>query len=76
MPKFLRYLIRNRTTLQNWIADRGFPPGQLICGNRVWTEDEVMAWVRQSSTTAKRATPRGDWKRGARRKTAATLAGA
>jgi hypothetical protein len=75
--KYLRYcdliadgVIKNRTTLQNWIADRGFPPGRLVDGvTRLWTETEVTAWIKnRSSTTAKRATPRGNWKRGRRRK--------
>jgi hypothetical protein len=53
MRKRLRYadlldlgVIRNRTTLQNWIKDRGFPPGQLTGPNsRTWSETEVERWI-------------------------------
>jgi predicted DNA-binding transcriptional regulator AlpA len=41
-----RGLITNRTTLANWIRDRGFPPGVLIGPNtRLWDADEIDAWI-------------------------------
>ena len=51
--KFLRFkdlkargICNNHTTLQRWIQTRGFPPGRLIGPNtRVWTEEEVEAWL-------------------------------
>jgi hypothetical protein len=37
-------IIKNRTTLNNWIRDFGFPPGQLTGPNtRLWLEAEVEA---------------------------------
>jgi hypothetical protein len=53
MRKRLRYadleglgIVNNRVTLQNWIRDRGFPPGQLTGPNsRTWTEIEVQAYL-------------------------------
>jgi predicted DNA-binding transcriptional regulator AlpA len=65
VSKRLRYadlvalgLVRNRVTLQNWILDRGFPPGQLTGPNsRTWGEGEVRAWL-DSRPTAPKPTPR------------------
>jgi predicted DNA-binding transcriptional regulator AlpA len=53
MQRRLRYVdllnlgvVRNRTTLQNWIHDRGFPVGQLTGPNtRTWSATEVQAWI-------------------------------
>jgi predicted DNA-binding transcriptional regulator AlpA len=72
VSKYLRYadlvtlgIVRNRSTLDNWIRLRGFPPGRLVGGTtRLWTEREVLEWVNKGSKTAKRETPRGDWRRG------------
>jgi predicted DNA-binding transcriptional regulator AlpA len=39
-------IVTNRATLQNWIRDRGFPPGQLTGPNsRTWGEGEVLVWM-------------------------------
>jgi hypothetical protein len=41
-----RGIIRNRTTLKNWVDQRGFPPGQLTGPNsRTWGEDDVQRWI-------------------------------
>jgi len=65
MQKRLRYrdliergVVKNRPTLQNWIRDRGFPPGQLTGPNsRTWGEAEVEAWL-ASRPTAPKPTPK------------------
>jgi len=65
MQKRLRYrdlkergVIKNRPTLQNWIRDRGLPPGQLTGPNsRTWGEAEVEAWL-ASRPTAPKPTPK------------------
>lgn len=52
MEKRLRYadllalgIVKNRTTLGNWIRDRGFPTGKLTGPNsRTWGEGEVEEW--------------------------------
>lgn len=61
MQKRLRYadllalgIVNNRPTLQNWIKDRDFPPGQLTGPNtRTWTEAEVQAWLDRRPTGKK-----------------------
>jgi predicted DNA-binding transcriptional regulator AlpA len=53
MRKCLRYadllalgIVRNRTTLGNWIRDRGFPAGALVGPNtRLWSEAAVQKWL-------------------------------
>jgi predicted DNA-binding transcriptional regulator AlpA len=41
-----RGIVRNWPTLARWIHDQGFPQGKLIGPNtRVWTEDEIAAWL-------------------------------
>jgi predicted DNA-binding transcriptional regulator AlpA len=41
-----RRIVNNRQTLENWIRREGFPPGRKLGPNtRVWTEDEVAAWL-------------------------------
>ena len=41
-----RGLFNSRMTLKRAIDTQGFPPGVLITPNaRVWSEDEVNAWV-------------------------------
>jgi len=51
-------IVATRPTLQNWIRDRSFPPGQLTGPNsRTWGEDEVQQWLDQRPT-GKKPTPR------------------
>jgi hypothetical protein len=39
-----RGIVNSRQTLENWIRDYGFPPGQLTGPNsRTWGEDDVEA---------------------------------
>jgi hypothetical protein len=53
MQKRIRYsdlkargIVNSRQTLDNWIRDYGFPPGQLTGPNsRTWGEDDVEAWL-------------------------------
>jgi len=45
-----QHIVRTRTTLNQWIDGRGFPPGRIIGKYRVWTEDEVMAWIEAQPT--------------------------
>ena len=71
MRKRLRYrdlvergVVRNRPTLQNWIRDRGFPPGQLTGPNtRTWGEDEVQEYLDSRPSAPKPAPPIGESKR-------------
>jgi hypothetical protein len=81
MQRRLRYrdlvdrgVVNNRVTLQNWIRDRGFPPGQLTGPNtRTWGEDEVEAYLGNRPTAPKPVHPLKPGKRRGRpRKTAAT----
>jgi predicted DNA-binding transcriptional regulator AlpA len=46
-------LVNNWTTLNNWIAKRGFPPGHMVGRCRVWTEREVFAWIESQPTENK-----------------------
>jgi predicted DNA-binding transcriptional regulator AlpA len=41
-----RNIVRNHTTLQRWIEERGFPPG-IWPGPKthLWAEDEIEAWL-------------------------------
>lgn len=42
-----RNIVRNFVTLGRWIEREGFPPGRLLGPNsRVWTEDEIEAWIK------------------------------
>jgi predicted DNA-binding transcriptional regulator AlpA len=51
-------VVNNRVTLQNWIRDRGFPPGQLTGPNsRTWSEAEVQAWIDSRPTEPKPTPP-------------------
>ena len=51
--KYLRYadlverqIVNNRTTLQRWIQNYGFPFGVLLGPNsRAWPDDQVEAWL-------------------------------
>ena len=45
--------INNWPTLNNWIRDRGFPPGHICGRRRIWTEREVFAWVETQPTQNK-----------------------
>jgi len=53
MAKYLRYadlverqIVSNRTTLQRWIRDYGFPAGvKLGPHTRAWPADQVEAWL-------------------------------
>ena len=57
-------VVKNRPTLQNWITDRGFPPGQLTGPNsRTWSEVEVQRWLDNRPTEAKPAPRRIGGKR-------------
>ena len=41
-----RRIVNNRTTLQRWIRDYGFPPGVLLGPNtRAWPADQVDTWL-------------------------------
>ena len=43
-----RRIVNNRTTLNRWIEDYGFPPGRLLGPNtRAWTTDEVDVWLEE-----------------------------
>ena len=51
-----RGLVRNWTTLINWIKREGFPPGILLGPNtRAWPEDEIEAWLASRPTKIKGA---------------------
>jgi hypothetical protein len=43
-------LIRNWTTLNRWIRDRGFPAGHMCGARRIWTEREVFGWIEAQPT--------------------------
>jgi len=43
-------LVRNWTTLNRWIAERGFPPGHMVGRCRMWTDREVFAWIEAQPT--------------------------
>jgi predicted DNA-binding transcriptional regulator AlpA len=66
IPTFIKFrdlkargIATSWTTLNNWIAHDGFPPGRLFGPTiRVWSEDEVAEWLASRSTTA-RAPRRG-----------------
>lgn len=46
-------LVNNWTTLNEWINNRGFPPGHMIGRRRVWTEREIFAWIESQPTENK-----------------------
>jgi predicted DNA-binding transcriptional regulator AlpA len=49
-----RGLVRNRTTLSNWIKKEGFPQGQLTGPNtRTWGEAEIDQWEADRPTSLK-----------------------
>jgi predicted DNA-binding transcriptional regulator AlpA len=46
-------IVRTWTTLNDWVDNRGFPPGRVIGRFRTWTEAEVLDWIdRQPSAKA------------------------
>lgn len=51
-------LVKNWTTLNNWIAERGFPPGHMVGRRRAWTRREVLDWI-ESQPTENKAPLRG-----------------
>jgi hypothetical protein len=49
-----RGIVRNRTTLANWIRDRDFPVGQLTGPNsRTWDEGEIEGYLASRPTASK-----------------------
>ena len=69
--KYLRYadlverqIVNNRTTLQRWIRDYGFPPGVLLGPNtRAWPVDQVDAWLAARAMTGEKKTDELEWQR-------------
>jgi len=43
-------LVNNWTTLNNWIRNRGFPPGHMVGRSRMWTEREIFGWIEAQPT--------------------------
>jgi predicted DNA-binding transcriptional regulator AlpA len=67
-------IVKNRATLQNWIHDRGFPPGQLTGPNsRTWSEDEIHAWISRRPSAPKETPRIPKGKRGRPRKAEAQI---
>ena len=50
-------IVKTRTTLKEWIENQGFPPGRLVGPHRVWSDEEVYAWV--MSRPSDKAPPKG-----------------
>jgi hypothetical protein len=50
-------IVKTWHTLNQWIDERGFPPGRMIGRFRTWTVAEVLGWV-ESQPTGK-IEPRG-----------------
>ncbi len=47
-----RGIVPNRTTLMRWQKTIDFPPGFMIGPNRrVWTEEEIDAWLAERART-------------------------
>jgi hypothetical protein len=65
MMKFFRYaalkaagLVNNWGQLKKLVEEENFPPGRLIGPNtRVWTEEEIQAWIASRPTARKAAPP-------------------
>ena len=62
--KYIRYrdlkargVFGNRATLTNWIRKYGFPPGRVIGNARLWSEDEVDAWIASQPTSTRPVAP-------------------
>ncbi len=46
-----RQIVNNRTTLQRWIRDYGFPTGVLLGPNsRAWPADQVETWLEERAS--------------------------
>ncbi len=46
-----RQIVNNRTTLQRWIRNYGFPSGVLLGPNsRAWPADQVDAWLEERAS--------------------------
>jgi hypothetical protein len=58
-------IVRTWQTLNDWVDNRGFPPGRIIGKFRTWTEAEIMAWIEKQPTA--KLPPRGKAKRLAQR---------
>ena len=58
-------IVRTWTTLNNWVDERGFPPGRMIGKFRTWTEEEIMAWIEKQPTV--KMPPRGNAKKKVKR---------
>jgi hypothetical protein len=43
-------LVTTWQTINRWIEQEGFPRGRRIGRDRVWIEDEVLAWVANRPT--------------------------
>jgi predicted DNA-binding transcriptional regulator AlpA len=64
LPRFIRFehlhaagITDNRAHLKLLLDDEGFPPGRMLSPNmRVWTVDEVEAWL-AARPIAKKLTP-------------------
>jgi hypothetical protein len=50
-------IVKTWHSLNDWIDNRGFPPGRLIGRHRTWTVAEVMDWVAKQPSC--KATLRG-----------------
>jgi hypothetical protein len=59
-------IVRNRATLSNWQKKYDFPAGHP--NSRTWDEEtEIKPWLAKRPTSRK-ATPKGNWKRGCKPK--------
>lgn len=55
-----RGVVLSRMTLARWIASEGFPAGRLLSPScRVWSEEEVSAWL-ASRPVARKAASRSE----------------
>ena len=46
-----RQIVNNRTTLQRWIRDYGFPSGVLLGPNsRAWPANQVETWLEERAS--------------------------
>jgi predicted DNA-binding transcriptional regulator AlpA len=53
-----RGVVKNRSTLRNWILRRGFPQGQMTGPNtRTWTAEEIQEYLDSRPTEPKKALP-------------------
>jgi hypothetical protein len=54
-------IVKTWNSVNDWIENRGFPPGRLIARRRVWTEREILAWIEKQPND--KGMVRGDAKR-------------